>query len=159
MTPKHPAKWQRSGSGPVGPRGPIAMDGGWLSDVSTDTLGTWNDAFKLVGWILAGIAAAALACDWITGRELERRRTAEGVALRGELETSRRAAAAAHADAQALRQRMEPRSVAATDHARMVEILRTSPGSITISAPADPAAHVYAGRLEPIFREAGWNVR
>jgi len=132
------------------------MDLGWLSGISTDLLSTLNDFFKMSGWILAALAALALASEWTTGRELDRRRVADAARLRQQVQSSEKAAARAQEEARALQRRLAPRDVTAQQRAKMVQILKTSVGGITIIPPADPEADIFARRLEEIFSEAGW---
>lgn len=64
-----------------------------LSAIPTDTLARLNDLFKMAGWILAAMAAVALALEWVTGRELEKHRARDSAALREQLAIAQRKAA------------------------------------------------------------------
>lgn len=123
-----------------------------IGGLSTETLSWLNDAFKMAGWILGGMAVLALASEWITSRELERRRAADAAVLRHQVSTSQE-------EARSLRTRLAPRDVEPSRRSRMIEILRASPGAVTIIAPADAEADMFAERLTKIFLEAGWSAK
>ena len=123
-----------------------------MGGLSTETLSWLNDAFKMAGWVLGSIAVLALASEWITGRELERRRAADAAVLRQQVSASRE-------EARSLRTRLAPRDVAASQRSTMIEILRASPGAVTIIAPDDAETEMFAERLTKIFLEAGWSAK
>src|SRR4026207_1034384 len=83
----------------------------------------------MAGWILGGMAVLALASEWIPSRELERRRAADAAVLRHQVSTSQE-------EARSLRTRLAPRDVEPSRRSRMIEILRASPGAVTIIEPA-----------------------
>ncbi len=121
-------------------------------NLSTEALSSLNDAFKLIAWILAGLAACALAAEWATGRELERRRASEADALQ-------RAATEARSEAEALRRKLAPRDITPERRRQMIETLRSAVGAVHILYPADAEARTFALRLESILKEAGWEAR
>ncbi len=116
---------------------------------STEVLSSLNDTFKLIAWILAGLVACALAAEWATGRELERRRASEADALQ-------KAPAEARGEAEALRRKLAPRDIAPERRQQMLEILRSATGAVHVLYPADAEARIFALRLESILKEAGW---
>jgi hypothetical protein len=123
-----------------------------MGGLSTETLSWLNDILKVAGWVLGSIAVLAFASEWITGRELERRRAGDAAVLRHQV-------AASQEEARSLRTRLAPRDVAPAQRSAMIEILRASPGAITIIAPEDTEAEMFAERLTMIFLDAGWSAK
>lgn len=125
---------------------------GMMASCSTETLSWLNNLSQAAGGVLTLALAAAIAVGWLTGQELDRRRTERLSASEREAQTARR-------EAEGLRERMKPRSLTAEQRHRMYEVLLQAKGSVTIHYPVDVEAKGLAEQLQGLLTEAGWTTK
>ena len=124
--------------------------------MDTEALATWRSIAQVAAFCLAGLAAFAAGAVWFTGRELDRRRSADEARLHDRVTKSEEAAAAARRDAEHLRERLAPRTLSATQREKLLNQLRGVQGRALIVYPGDPEAEGFARQLHEAIAAAGW---
>jgi|SRR5215470_9160159 len=120
-----------------------------MGSLSTDLLTRLHDGFELAGPILAILIGVALFGQWLTGRELSHRQTAESAKVGRQL-------AAAERDAAQLRHRLAPREVSLEQRRRLLAALGGLTGNVHVLYGADPETERFGRRVGAVLAEADW---